>query len=749
MLQKDKSQDTRITSWEEYNYILVGLVDELINLGANNRFKKIVLKLWTKYLQTIEAAFFSLHDECLPRLPANYMKKDAEILYNKHHRKRRRRRNSCSSVDTATTKSSGGKADSVIKSFKISKVIKKTKAELARAQFEDYKRLEEDSSSVATSLATSSQRSAGAEDKSQVSLNLEFTKHARRQLKRKMHKSHIKKHESDYEDTLECHQEHNKRRVVDKMEELDNGVLISIIILGLNLSQDAIQASDLIRFLREGHVSYYNVRHFLPENVKLEGIIHFEYVAKRAIFNHASLRQTAAKLFHDMALPELIRPDLTAMVHRYVDELGLPEEMKILVDKLMAFHPPCMEFNRQTKMKICVPNYEGRAMSYIIFVLKSMFGLDDEREARISESAKAINELLEKSHPNLRLFVVDDWLRMLRMRQLVVEARHLPSATRQPWRDFGALSKGGVGNWQRYIEHVKTMHEVKLVDEGRMKSDSDGVGVAYNTMLILTGVNERNKQERLKQEEEGEGEEDRETIKIENGAKGYTFSPSMTPYRDYTKVILEDPSISADVEAYLTQDFSLTSMQPFYEDKLVIGQLKKALKKECLLKLRVKELGLESRHVHVVKSNRFKEEGTNPNGLVKLEFVTKEEAAKLLGYRKRKEAKMEERVPVKIAEEEEVKEGEIRLNISNMDYWTHYTSYNIIKMPFNAEAYAEELRILPNNFKFLVFECARIVEQDPRFMLLELALLERVLIHEKAGLAEFEGYEGKPPLALW
>lgn len=126
-LQKASQEHARITSWEEYNYILIGLVDEVISLGANFRVKKVVLKLWARYLQTTEAAFFSLHDECLPRLPANYQKRDAEILYNKNHKKRRRRRSSCSSVDTAESKTSTGKAESVIKSFKISKILKKTK----------------------------------------------------------------------------------------------------------------------------------------------------------------------------------------------------------------------------------------------------------------------------------------------------------------------------------------------------------------------------------------------------------------------------------------------------------------------------------------------------------------------------------------------------------------------------------------------------------------------------------------------
>lgn len=760
-LKKVKSSDARITSWEEYNYILIGLVDELINLGANNRFKKCVLKLWTRYLQTIEAAFFSLDDECLPRLPANYRKRDAEILYNKHHRKRqRRRRNSCTSQESAETKSSTGKADSVIKSFKISKIIKKTKVgdcsilkdgvltekyyfqeELARAQFEDYKRLENDSSSVATSLATSSQHSS-TDAKSNVSLKLGFTRNARKMLKRKMDQSHIKKHESDYEDALDCHTKRISKKQHDKVENLDNAVLLAIIYLALNLTQDDIQCSDLIRFLREGHVSYYNIQHFLPENIKQEENSNFEALNRRAVFNHFSMRSICAKLFRDMAITELVRPNLVSLVHRYVDELQLPEELKVLLEKVMAFHPPSMEYTYETRNKFCLPNYEGRAMSYIIFTLKMLFGFDDDRETRISNSAREVNKLLSES-PELKLFVVEDWLRMLKVRQMVIKRHHMPSAVRQPWQSSGSMTRG-VGNWRMYVDHIKTMYQSKMPEERKLKCETDRSGVAYNTMLLLSGLQQKNHEEvhEEKSSQFGAGGG--------NGPdKSYHFPASMTPYSDYAKVLLEDHSklelpLQGTTATHLSEDYSLSSLQAFYGDKVITGQLKKALKNRHALNLKVKELGLTNRELHIVRSDYFMENEI-PTCMMKVEVVSKEDLDDAPA--KKKDKTPEVRLPIKV-DDSPLKRGDLVLNISDMDYWMYYHCYHKIKMPF-LPGWDEVLRILPNNFKFLMFECARIIEQDPRFMCLELAVLERVLIYEKAGEAEPKGYKGRPPKHMW
>jgi TATA box-binding protein-associated factor RNA polymerase I subunit B len=60
------------TSWEYYNFILKGLVDELIGLGANKTIKVVVLQLWATYLKKLDVAFTSKRETRLPKLGINY-----------------------------------------------------------------------------------------------------------------------------------------------------------------------------------------------------------------------------------------------------------------------------------------------------------------------------------------------------------------------------------------------------------------------------------------------------------------------------------------------------------------------------------------------------------------------------------------------------------------------------------------------------------------------------------------------------
>lgn len=58
----------KLLSWECYNFILLGLTNEMIELGAKPSLKIIVLQLWVQYLQCIEVAFTSKKFKKLPKL---------------------------------------------------------------------------------------------------------------------------------------------------------------------------------------------------------------------------------------------------------------------------------------------------------------------------------------------------------------------------------------------------------------------------------------------------------------------------------------------------------------------------------------------------------------------------------------------------------------------------------------------------------------------------------------------------------
>lgn len=70
-----QTAEFQLTTWEGYNYIMFGLVNELISLGAKKELKMTALQLWSAYLRANEVAFFSRKKNTLPKLSASFKKK--------------------------------------------------------------------------------------------------------------------------------------------------------------------------------------------------------------------------------------------------------------------------------------------------------------------------------------------------------------------------------------------------------------------------------------------------------------------------------------------------------------------------------------------------------------------------------------------------------------------------------------------------------------------------------------------------
>lgn len=62
--------------------------------------------------------------------------------------------------------------------------------------------------------------------------------------------------------------------------------------------------------------------------------------------------------------------------------------IQLYTERLIALSPPKMIFDAK---KSYIPNYEGRAMGFIIVVLKTLLALDGVTEYRISRIAEKIN----------------------------------------------------------------------------------------------------------------------------------------------------------------------------------------------------------------------------------------------------------------------------------------------------------------------------------------------------------------------
>lgn len=64
-----------MTTWEAYNYILYGFVNELLNLGSKDELMLTTLQLWAAYLRKNEVAFYGKKETNLPKFNFKYKRR--------------------------------------------------------------------------------------------------------------------------------------------------------------------------------------------------------------------------------------------------------------------------------------------------------------------------------------------------------------------------------------------------------------------------------------------------------------------------------------------------------------------------------------------------------------------------------------------------------------------------------------------------------------------------------------------------
>lgn len=69
------------------------------------------------------------------------------------------------------------------------------------------------------------------------------------------------------------------------------------------------------------------------------------------------------------------------------------EGIQLYTERLIALSPPKMTFDAK---KSYIPNYEGRAIAFIIVVLKTLLALDDITEYQVSRIAEKINRYVKR-----------------------------------------------------------------------------------------------------------------------------------------------------------------------------------------------------------------------------------------------------------------------------------------------------------------------------------------------------------------
>ncbi|KAK9294609.1 hypothetical protein QLX08_010833 [Tetragonisca angustula] len=391
------------TSWELYNFVLIGLTNELIDLGVSPDIKLTILQLWATYLGNLEVAFISTRRKCIPKLAKRYKKRDAEIIYGKmqsQKKSRKRRRTSGSITDTSILSSGTSESGS-------RRELNRTKRLLIAADYDSY---------------LQSQNHSGDGDSTFIqSPKIQFSSHAKEETRK------IKRLSKNLP---RCERVQYRAKHISTQYRMGPNVITptrlwAIIYLALRIHSHPIQLGDMLRYGREGHLSYYKLDHLLPPELNLTATEKSFLVSQNVEITHKGMRKIITSMAKSLRVWDIVCPDLLSLVNRYCQELGLPRGIQLYTERLIALSVPKMVFNVKTS---CIPNYEGRAIAFIIVVLKILLGLDGITEYRISRIAENINSVaIKRGLLKEKLFSFEEWQKYIECRKTILVHAHYPT----------------------------------------------------------------------------------------------------------------------------------------------------------------------------------------------------------------------------------------------------------------------------------------------------------------------------------
>ncbi|CRK88438.1 CLUMA_CG002257, isoform A [Clunio marinus] len=536
--EQNKLNNERLTSFEEYNLILIGLVDQILEFKRIPNFKVTCLQLWMAYLQQSETAFFDKDHKVEPKLFAYYRQSDAEILYNRKPTKKVKKRKR----KKEPKNDSNDNADVHSKN----KQLRKSEKIISQSLSESMK-----SSSLNSSILANMSIQSIISEHEQAENYIKFSKIAAQPKLRKKSEYVLNlrkkvKEEDDDTDKRVLYRALNRN---DRLQILNGNTILCIIYCALNICRSDITLSDLIRFVREGHLSYYNFHPFLPENLIEHGVkLSFHQFQSCHIIYYEHIRDHIK--YFTRIIPDLresIRmPDITELSLRYVDELNLPNDFKKYIERLIMFSQPKMEFETTH-----IPNYESRAMAFIIFLLKLLFGIDGYREKEISNAALKINKKLQQKECQKSLFVYESWREFIEYRQVVLEKFYHPtllsrgSRNEKPYEDYNAMLQ----SLNIQSKHTESTAISSKMDLNRRKPKMNAQEIIANLIKNRKSFDPKGK---------------------------IQFPMSLTPFQDNIKQILSN-DIECDFDVnkeVITLDFSLNSCDFYLKPEALLEIMK-------------------------------------------------------------------------------------------------------------------------------------------------------------------------------
>jgi hypothetical protein len=191
-----------------------------------------------------------------------------------------------------------------------------------------------------------------------------------------------------------------------------------------------------------------------------------------------------------------------------------------------------------------IPNYEARAMAYILFILKLIFGLDGYREKEISNSVKKINLHFRKLETSKKLFNFEAWREYIEYREIILTKYYYPSIFNSEYK----LD-------QPYENYVSMLENVEPMTFNVFNPD-EKLSTHHKKNIHKKAVTKELVQKLL-------------NLHDEKPAASLSFGFSFTPLKDAFQVILESP-LEATINTNLVTDFSDDALEYYFNpEKLV------------------------------------------------------------------------------------------------------------------------------------------------------------------------------------
>uniref|UniRef100_A0A182NGG2 TATA box-binding protein-associated factor RNA polymerase I subunit B n=1 Tax=Anopheles dirus TaxID=7168 RepID=A0A182NGG2_9DIPT len=557
-----------LTSWEQLNYMLNGLSQRMVELGAPAEFKKTVLQLWCSFLRYSEVAFFSKRIRHRPLVPLKSRRSDLEHIFNRK------------AVGRPKKKTKSYDAPSKKQKRALSRSLMEAEAEeLAHSQQSDL-------DSTMSTLSNSMQSSSTS---CQPPLNFKFNSRARKHLMKELlvTEEHIEWHEEEAPLDATCHQiiyQSVGRNLMHDSNDWSlasrNTILIAILALALNQHRCPILMTDLLRWIEEGHLPFYNLKQYVPEGMDPACYTQTSEQLATGYQGFSNCKVITSMMGTDLGIVP-VEPDLVALSQRFLSELALPLDFVPFIRKLIVIAPPISRSN----LHCYFPSYELHAMKYILFVMKLLFGLDGVIEAKLDAATKKLNERFKPSCNQPKLFVWEEWQQYVAMRSVILEQLHYPtshyrnqSVVNQPidselFLDFFASRITPDDDTTTGYQSTMPRSSYKPARERLFKNIHSVIALAIDS---------------------------HQNQSIESTQKGIDFGHSLQPQQDYmTKILQMDDEARhyVHIPKYMYADHSSRTVAPFINPMA----LKKHFLEHDRVRLTMKDIQPSRKHIHMSK----------------------------------------------------------------------------------------------------------------------------------------------------